>query len=118
MTIKSKKQTNHYHSIWKLHFHQFYENNLSFEYLYRDKTSTLSALDRILVKYLQIDANSPKEAILALQKKLVMKGCWNDQSYQRKPTGVWDGVMQGDIFSFQTTNSLLHPSDFGFGSFF
>lgn len=106
MTIKSKKQTNHYHSIWKLHFHQFYENNLSFESLYRDKTSTLSALDRILVKYLQIDANSPKEVILALQKKLVMKGCWNDQSYQRKPNGVWDWATQRDVFVFQTTHGL------------
>ena len=119
MTIKSKKQTNHYHSIWKLHFHQFYENNLSFEYLYRDKTSTLSALDRILVKYLQIDANSPKEAILALQKKLVMRGCWtdkySDQSIAtsdgfypkpRKPNGEWDDIMQYDIFEVQSLYGL------------
>ena len=125
MTIKSKKQTNHYHSIWKLHFHQFYENNLSFESLYRDKTSTLSAEDKILIQYWTIDAKSPRNAILALQKKLVLKGCWTDIKYsydkwgtgtrviddngelvKRVPTGVWDPTMQYDIFDFQSWNGL------------
>ena len=101
MTIKSKKQTSKFISIWKLHFHQYYENQLSFENLYTDKVSTLSAQDQILVKYIQIDQNSPKEAILALQQKLMYKGCWNSRSYQRKPNGVWDDDMPWDIHGFQ-----------------
>ena len=103
MTIKSKKQTSKTYSVWKLHFHQFYENNLTFENMYTDKVSTLSAQDQILVKYIQIDANSPSDAILALQQKLMYKGCWNNRAGNRRPNGVWDGVMQIDIDSFQST---------------
>jgi hypothetical protein len=101
LTIKSKKQTNHYHSIWKLHFHQFYENNLSFENLYSEKTASLSAEDQILLKYQFIDKNSPKEAILALQKKLVLNGCWTSPYGLRKPNGVWDDTMPNDINNFE-----------------
>ena len=101
MKIKSKKQNSKFTSIWKLHFHQYYENQLSFENMYTNKVSTLSAQDQILVKYNQIDENSPKEAILALQQKLVLKGCWNNRSYQRKPNGVWTDEMPSDIYGFQ-----------------
>ena len=128
MTIKSKKQTSKYHSIWKLHFHQFYENQLSFENMYTDKISTLSPQAQILIKYNKIDENSPKEAILALQQQLQWQGCWVDTVYKhnkdgtweavlvdspegpvykvREPNGVWDSQMVNDIHSFQITHGL------------
>ena len=101
MSIKSKKQTSKMASIWKLHFRQYYENQLSFENMYTDKVSTLSAQDQILVRYNLINENSPKEAILALQQKLMWKGAWNNKQRQRKPNGVWTDEMPFDIALFQ-----------------
>lgn len=101
LTIKSKKQTSKYSSIWKLHFHQFYENQLSFENLYTDKVSTLSVWDQILVQYWVINENSPSYAILALQTKLMYKGCWTAHAGQRMPNGVWDDDMVWNIHAFQ-----------------
>ena len=101
MSIKKKKQTDKSKSIWKLRFKEYYENSLSFENTYSDKTASLSSLDLILIKYQRIDQNSPKEAVLALQQKLMYKGCWNNRSYQRKPNGVWTDEMPSDIYGFQ-----------------
>lgn len=120
MHIDNKKQTNTKQSIWKLEFKQYYEDNYSFENIYEYKVTSLSVLDQTLSKYTEINQFSPKEAILALQKKLKLKGCWDDtvkdeRTFQtvtvntsdgvyfkeRKPTGVWDWQMQGDIFGFQ-----------------
>lgn len=104
MTVKSKKQSNHGFSIWKLHFHQFYENNQSFEKMYTEKTSTLSADDLELLKYQTINANSPKSAILALQRKLLAHGSFRPydvNNRKRLPDGVWDDRMFMDIFMFQ-----------------
>ena len=127
MRIKSKKQTSKSLSIWKLHFKQFYENNLSFETMYSSKTTSLSSQDQVLVKYQIINEKSPKEAILALQQKLQMKACWSDTVYKwtgskwqavvvetsdgpqlksRIPNGVWDSQMTDDIYSFQIMNGL------------
>lgn len=105
MSVKSKKQSNHNFSIWKLHFKQFYENNQSFERMYTEKTSTLSADDLELLKYNVIDKNSPSSAILALQRKLLSYGSfrpYNANNRKRAPDGVWDNdVMMVDIFNFQ-----------------
>lgn len=106
LSIKSKKQTNHGFSIWKLHFKQFYENNQSFERMYTEKQSSLSADDLELLKYQSINANSPKSAILALQRKLLAYGSfkpYTDNNHKRIPNGVWDDyVMRMDIFMFQS----------------
>ena len=129
MMIKSKKQSNKRQSIWKLRFKQYYENNLSFENVYSDKISTLSAQDTILVKYNLIDKNSPKNVILALQQKLQSKGCFNPYKYTigqygipdylldddlnrvpRIPTGMWDEPMTDDIFRFQTMMNLSNKN--------
>lgn len=126
--IKNKKQTLERTSIWKLRFKQYYENSLSFESMYTYKTSSLSAIDQTLLKYHEIDYYSPKEAILALQKKLQQKGCWDNMARvqdsrgvgkviivetddgpdfkKREPNGIWDWQMKGDIFGFQTTYGL------------
>lgn len=108
MTVKSKKQSNHGFSIWKLHFHQFYENNQSFERMYTEKQSTLSADDLELLKYQTINVNSPKSAILALQRKLQSKGSFKpaytplgEANRKREPNGIWDEYMTGDILNFQ-----------------
>lgn len=108
MSVKSKKQSNHGFSIWKLHFHQFYENNQSFERMYTEKQSTLSADDLELLEYQTINANSPKSAILALQRKLNSKGSFrpfvninSPELVKRVPSGVWDEQMFMDIFMFQ-----------------
>ena len=126
--IKSKKQSLEHSSIWKLRFKQYYENSLSFESMYTYKTSSLSSIDQTLLKYHEIDYYSTKEAILALQKKLQQKGCWDDtvkvkdsrgivktvivdtddgpDFQKREPNGIWDWQMQGDIFSFQVMFGL------------
>lgn len=104
MGVKSKKQSNHNFSVWKLHFHQFYENNQSFERMYTEKQSTLSADDLELLKYQTINANSSKSAILALQRKLLAHGSFrpfNEDNQKRVPDGVWDDRMLMDIFMFQ-----------------
>jgi len=105
MSVKSKKQSNHNFSIWKLRFKQFYEDNQSFERMYSEKQSTLSADDLELLKYQTINANSPKSAILALQRKLLAHGSfkpYTDNNHKRTPNGVWDDyVMRMDIFMFQ-----------------
>lgn len=105
MSVKSKKQTRHNFSIWKLRFKQFYENNQSFERMYSEKQSTLSADDLELMKYQTINANSPKSAILALQRKLLSHGSfkpYTDNNHKRIPNGVWDDyIMRMDIFMFQ-----------------
>ena len=106
LSVKSKKQSNHNFSIWKLHFKQFYENNQSFERMYTEKQSTLSADDLELLKYQTINANSPKSAILALQRKLLSYGSfrpYNENNRKRVPDGVWDNdLMRMDIFMFQS----------------
>ena len=104
MTVKSKKQTSFNFSVWKLHFHQFYENNQSFEKMYTSKTSTLSADDLELLKYTVIDKNSPSSAILSLQRKLLVHGSfrpYTEDNQKRTPNGVWDDRMLMDIFMFQ-----------------
>ena len=124
MTIKDMSQKSKQKSIWKLRFKQYYENSLSFESMFNNKTSSLSSIDQTLVKYQEIDYYSPKEAILALQQKLQQKGCWdsferdsNGQPIivdtdegpdfkQRVPTGVWDSRMREDIANFQYSFGL------------
>lgn len=101
MKIESKKQTDKVKSIWKIRFKQFYENNMTFETLYTQRPNTYSAEDLILLKYDYIGPNSPKQAILALQKKLVLNGCWLSPYGRRQPTGVWDDDMPYDINSFE-----------------
>ena len=120
MNIKSKKQNDKNKSIWKLRFKQFYENNLSFENVFSNKVSSLSAEDQTLLKYQVINEKSPKNVILILQKKLKEKGYWqwfkqerdangiwhdilinNEYEMPREPNGVWDDQMQSDIFQFQ-----------------
>lgn len=125
--IKNKHQTLEKSSIWKLKLKQYYENSLSFESMYTYKTSSLSSIDQILMKYHDIDYYSTSEAILALQKKLQQKGCWSDTVKEQKngiwydvieatddgpdfkkrtPNGKWDNQMAGDIFSFQVMFGL------------
>lgn len=103
--VKSKKQKDNNFSIWKLKFSEFYENNLSFDKFYSEKTSTLSADDLELLKYQTIDANSPKSAILALQRKLNLHGSFrpfDEDNNPRYPNGVWDSErMRMDVFMFQ-----------------
>lgn len=119
MRIKNKSQTIESRSIWKLRFKQFYENSLSFESMYSYKGKSLSAVDSVLSKYSNIHEYSPREAILALQKKLLERGCWSSVKYdkygraitiatpdgpefmRRVPDGYWDYRMQYDIFSYQ-----------------
>lgn len=107
LQVKSKTQKNHEYSIWKLKFHEYYEDSLSFEKFYTEKTVTLSADDLELLKYQTIDANSPKSAILALQRKLNLHGSfrpYNENNRPRKPDGIWDYErMRVDIFMFQAT---------------
>lgn len=139
MSVESKKQTRFNFSVWKLHFHQFYENNLSFQRMYTNKTSTLSADDLELLKYNVIDKNSPSSAILALQRKLLAHGSfrpYNANNRKRVPDGVWDDdIMRMDIFMFQanfmgtekkqgscdkdTINALIDDDNyFGSGGFY
>ena len=103
--VKNKTQKDHNFSIWKLKFHEYYEDNLSFEKFYTEKTVTLSADDLELLKYETIDANSPKSAILALQRKLNLHGSfrpYDENDNPRHPDGVWDYErMRMDIFMFQ-----------------
>lgn len=103
--VKNKTQKDHNFSIWKLHFHEYYEDNMSFEKFYTKKTVTLSADDLELLKYETIDANSPKSAILALQRKLNLHGSfrpYDENDNPRYPDGVWDYErMRMDIFMFQ-----------------
>lgn len=124
MSIKGKSQVTTYSSEWKLRFKQYYENSLSFESMFNNKTSSLSSVDQTLIKYSEIDYYSPKEAILALQQKLQQKGSWypyvvDDKGSivviatddgpdfkPRVPTGVWDNQMKSDIFSFQAMFGL------------
>ena len=104
--VKNKTQKDHNFSIWKLHFHEYYEDNMSFEKFYTEKTVTLSADDLELLKYETIDANSPKSAILALQRKLNLHGSfrpYDENDNPRHPDGVWDYErMRMDIFLFQS----------------
>lgn len=124
MQIKDMSQKNKKKSIWKLRFKQYYENSLSFESMFENKISSLSSIDQTLLKYTEINSNSPTEAILALQKKLQQKGCWDDitkddnghpiivktddglEAKKREPNGIWDNHMAADIFGFQTSFGL------------
>lgn len=107
MTVKSKKQTSFKHSIWKLRFKQYYENEYSFENAYLSKGHSLPAPCLTLQKYTSVDRNSPSEAILALQILLKEKGCFkltrenNGWVEDRNPNGVWDNQMVQDIYIFQ-----------------
>ena len=103
--VKNKTQKDHNFSIWKLKFHEYYEDNLSFEKFYTKKTATLSADDLELLKYQTIDANSPTRTIFALQRKLNLHGCfrpYDENNKPRRPNGKWDYErMRMDIFMFQ-----------------
>ena len=103
--VKSKTQKDHNSSIWKLKFHEYYEDNLSFEKFYTEKTVTLSADYLELLKYQKIDANSPTSAILALQRKLDLHGSFKpyyENNKARYPNGVWESAqMVSDIYHFQ-----------------
>lgn len=103
--VKSKTQKYNNFSIWKLKFHEYYEDNLSFDKYYTEKTVTLSADDLELLKYQTIDANSPKSAILALQRKLYLHGSFKpyyENNKARIPNGVWEAdQMVSDIHHFQ-----------------
>ena len=106
MQIKDKKQTNKLNSIWELRFKQYYENSLSFESMYDRKTSTLSALDLLLLKQVNgINKNSPREVITALQKKLNVAGYW---AYPQDTYGLWNGVATM-IYRFQY--DVMHVQD-------
>ena len=127
LQIKNKKQTNKKWSVWKIRFKQYYQNSESFNNLYAEKTGTYSAVDSVLYKYNVINEKSPKEAILALQKKLYQLGYWSPyvQEYvngrwvtetidtpegmefkPRVPNGKWDFHMQSDIWDFQLDHYL------------
>lgn len=103
--VEDKTQKDHNYSIWKLKFHEYYEDNLSFEKFYTEKTVTLSADDLELLKYQTIDANSPKSAILALQRKLNLHGSfrpYDEENNPRYPDAIWDSErMRMDVFMFQ-----------------
>ena len=118
MQIKNKKQTSFNYSVWKLRFKQYYEDSVSFETLFNQKTNSLSSKDQILLAYWEINQYSPKSAILALQQKLQDKGCFcnsvkefhngyweyvfeGNDTKKRTPNGVWDIQMQEDIYDFQ-----------------
>lgn len=105
--VKSKTQKNHEYSIWKLKFHEYYEDSLSFEKFYTEKTVTLSADDLELLKWEKIDENSWTRTIYALQRKLNKFGSYkmfdDITGKLRRPTGVWDDHMRMDIFMFQAT---------------
>ena len=127
MSIKGKKQTDKYKSIWKLRFKQYYENSFTFEDTSDKKTSTLSSIDKILLQnYTEITESSPKNTILALQRKLQMLGYWTDEVWEfknghwdspidkttgepvkRVPNGVWDFRMQYDLYKFQTSLGIM-----------
>ena len=120
LQVKNKKQTSKKMSIWKIRFKQYYRNNENFNSMYKQKASTLSAVDSILWKYQLIDENSPKEAILALQQKLEQLGYLTDfyregygmrldsegEIVPRRPNGVWDSQMQFDIYRFQAAHNI------------
>ncbi len=114
--VKNKTQKDHNFSIWKLKFHEYYEDNLSFDKFYTEKTVTLSADDLELLKYQTIDENSPKSAILALQRKLDLHGSFrpfNEEGNLRYPDGEWSDSMRTDIFMFQS-NIMNDESKQGF----
>ena len=131
MQIKSKKQTTFFYSIWKLRFKQYYENSLSFESMYDTKIASLSAPDQLLLKQLNgINAKSPKNVILTLQRKLQEESCWmgrvidertkgsvyiypaSEPTFKpRIPTGIWDWQMQSDIFDLQNKLGLNAKSN-------
>ena len=102
LQIKDKKQTNKEYSIWKLRFKQFYENNLSFEAVYNQKTSSLSSLDRLLLKQTNgINEKSSRDVILALQQKLKSLGYWDYSIDGINSTGgYWNGVPTA-VYRFQ-----------------
>jgi hypothetical protein len=109
MSIKDKKQNNFDFSVWKLHFHQFFENSLSFMNLYQNKVSTLSSDDIELIKHNIINEDSGFNAIYALQNKLKFYGKFRPfypvnevDIVPRVPNGRWDNEMVQDIFQFQT----------------
>lgn len=107
LQVKSKTQKNHEYSIWKLKFHEYYEDSLSFEKFYTEKTVTLSADDLELLKYQTIDENSWTRTIYALQRKLNKFGSYkmfdDITGKKRRPDGKWDDHMRMDIFMFQAT---------------
>ena len=127
MRIKSKKQSYHNLSIWKLYFKQYYEDDMSFE-VYDSKTSSLSSIDQKLLRCrVPVDSTSPSDVIKAVQLKLQEKGCWSDTVWHfngarwvvvlddegesnRIPNGKWDEQMQGDIASFQYLNGLTNKN--------
>ncbi|MBR0369695.1 MAG: hypothetical protein IJH63_03085 [Methanobrevibacter sp.] len=127
MRIKSKKQSYHNLSIWKLYFKQYYEDDMSFE-VYDSKTSSLSSIDQMLLRCrVPVDSTSPTDVIKAVQLKLQERGCWSDTVWHfngtqwvvvlddegesnRIPNGKWDEQMQGDIASFQNLNGLINKN--------
>ena len=129
MSIKGKKQTDKFKSIWKLRFKEYYENSFTFEETYTKKTSTLSSIDQVLV-HLRVGINefSHKTHILALQRKLQMLGFWTDvvwefnngqwsrlldddgEPVKRVPNGVWDNDMQKDISDFQRSVGITNKN--------
>ena len=104
--VKSKTQKTHEFSIWKLKFHEYYEDNLSFEKFYTEKTVTLSADDLELLKHETINENSPTRTIYALQRKLNQHGSYkmfdDSNGKVRRPDGKWNDHMTMDIFMFQS----------------
>ena len=129
MSIKGKKQTDKSKSIWKLRFKEYYENSLTFEENYTKKTASLSSVDQVLIQlYVGISELSPKNQILALQKKLQELGFWTDvvwefnngqwsmlldddwEPVKRVPNGVWDITMQSDIYDFQHSVGITNKN--------
>ena len=115
--VKSKKQTKHNFSVWKLEFKQYYEDDWSFEKFYTEKTASLSVEDLQILKETDIGSYSSYESVQALKRKLSSVGYWTptmtvSQTYvatgevftfvvPRQFDGYWDSRMKDDIYKFQ-----------------
>lgn len=104
LSIKNRKQTNKWFSIWKVEFYQYYEGSASFggadEYI----GEIYSSIDRTLINAdTTIDSTSDSEYIKALQQKLIDNGYFNAGT---TATGEWSDELSQDLVNFQRDNEL------------
>lgn len=104
LTIKSRKQTNTWFSIWKVEFYQYYEGSASFGGADLQVGAIYSSVDKTLINAdTTIDSSSNSQYIEALQQKLIDAGYFEAGT---TPTGEWSDELTQDLVNFQKDNEL------------
>lgn len=104
ISIKSRKQSNKFFSIWKVEFYQYYQTEMTFGGADEVISARYSSVDKTLINSsTTIDSKSNPDYIKALQTKLIEQGYFTAGT---KADGKWSNEMTQDIVNYQKDREL------------